>query len=60
MWYLTPTVKPGQEISRGQAIGKAQKISTKYGKGMIDHVHLEVWPGGQSPAIDPAPLFGLG
>lgn len=61
MWYLTPTVKPGQEIDRGQAIGKAQKISTKYGAGMVDHVHIEVWvPNGSGKSVDPAPLFGLG
>lgn len=61
MWYLSPVlVKPGQQVTQGQAIGTAQKISTKYGSGMIDHVHVEVWPNGLGRAIDPAPLFGLG
>jgi murein DD-endopeptidase MepM/ murein hydrolase activator NlpD len=61
MWYLSPNqVKPGQEVTRGQALGVAQKISTKYGAGMIDHVHVEVWPGGTGPAVDPGPLFGVG
>lgn len=61
MWYLSPVlVKPGQQVTQGQAIGVAQKISTKYGSGMIDHVHVEVWPNGLGKAIDPAPLFGLG
>ena len=60
MWYLSPNqVKPGQQVARGQAVGTAQKISTKYGAGMVDHVHVEVWPGGKSP-VDPGPLFGLG
>lgn len=61
MWYLSPVlVKPGQQVMQGQAIGTAQKISTKYGSGMIDHVHVEVWPNGVGRSIDPAPLFGLG
>ena len=61
MFYLSPVlVKPGQQVTQGQAIGTAQKISTKYGSGMIDHVHVEVWLNGTNKAIDPAPLFGLG
>lgn len=61
MFYLSPVLaKPGQQVTQGQAIGVAQKISTKYGSGMIDHVHVEVWPNGGNKAIDPAPLFGLG
>lgn len=61
MWYLLPNqVKPGQKVTRGQALGVAQKISTKYGAGMVDHVHVEVWPEGMGRAVDPGPLFGLG
>lgn len=61
MFYLSPVlVKPEQQVRQGQAIGTAQKISTKYGSGMIDHVHVEVWLNGTNKAIDPAPLFGLG
>lgn len=61
LFYLSPIqVKPGQQVARGQALGVAQKISTKYGAGMVDHVHVEVWPGGKAPAVDPGPLFGLG
>lgn len=61
MFYLSPVLaKPGQQVMQGQAIGTAQKISTKYGSGMIDHVHVEVWPNGTNKTIDSAPLFGLG
>lgn len=61
LFYMLPNqVKPGQQVARGQALGVAQKISTKYGAGMVDHVHVEVWPGGIGPAVDPGPLFGLG
>jgi murein DD-endopeptidase MepM/ murein hydrolase activator NlpD len=61
LFYLLPNkVKPGQEVAKGQALGVAQKISTRYGAGMTEHVHVEVWPGGKGPAIDPGPLFGLG
>ena len=61
MWYLSPVlVKPGQQVVSGQTLGVAQKVSTKYGSGMLDHVHVEVWPHGTNKAIDPAPLFGLG
>ena len=61
MFYLSPVLaKPGQQVMQGQAIGTAQKISTKYGSGLIDHVHVEVWLNGTNKAIDPAPLFGLG
>ena len=59
IFYMLPSVQPGQYVTRGQAIGTAQKISTKYGGGMIDHVHVEVWPGGRAPAVDPGPLFGV-
>lgn len=59
IFYMLPSVKPGQYVTRGQAIGTAQKISTKYGGGMIDHVHVEVWPGGVEPAVDPGPFFGV-
>ncbi len=59
IFYILPNqVKPGQKVSRGQAIGVAQKISTKYGAGMTEHVHVEVWPGGKAPA-NPGPLFGV-
>ncbi len=61
MFYLSPVLaKPGQQVMQRQAIGTAQKISTKYGSGMIHHVHVEVWSNGTNKAIDPAPLFGLG
>lgn len=58
LFYVAPSVKPGTQVSRGQRIGVAQKISTKYGSAMIDHVHVEVWPGGKGP-VDPAPFFGV-
>lgn len=40
--YVKPLVKAGQKITLDQTIGTAQAISTKYGKKMKDHVHVEV------------------
>jgi murein DD-endopeptidase MepM/ murein hydrolase activator NlpD len=49
--YVDPCVQAGSVLKSGQLIGHAQDIASKYGGGMINHVHVEV-------NIDPTLLIG--
>jgi murein DD-endopeptidase MepM/ murein hydrolase activator NlpD len=52
--YVDPDavdLKPGQQVRAGQAIGKAQDLSTVYPKTMTNHVHVDVQKDGRF--IDP-------
>ncbi|MHC4703362.1 MAG: peptidoglycan DD-metalloendopeptidase family protein [Planctomycetota bacterium] len=49
--YVDPCVESGAIVKSGQTIGQAQDIASKYGGGMINHVHVEV-------SIDPTLLIG--
>jgi murein DD-endopeptidase MepM/ murein hydrolase activator NlpD len=40
--YVSPEVHPGDTVVIGDTIGYAQDISKRYGRGMDNHVHLEV------------------
>lgn len=40
--YVNPEVRPRDEVRIGDTIGYAQDISKRYGRGMDNHVHLEV------------------
>lgn len=58
IFYMQPTPGIiGQAVKAGQVIGKAQAISKKYGGGMKDHIHLEVWKGGDT--LNPLGFFNL-
>ena len=57
IFYLSPTVQPGQFLPQGAQVGTAQKISTKYGGGMKDHVHVEVYRNGT--LINPATVLNI-
>ena len=57
IFYLAPTVRPGDTIRKGQTIGMAQNIGVKY-PGIIPHVHFEVWDRSKvNMAVDPTHLF---
>lgn len=56
IFYMEP--QPGivgQSVSPGQMIGTAQNISSKYGGGMLDHIHVELWRGSEN--LDPTDLL---
>lgn len=40
--YILPTVRVGEEVRKGDALGIVQDISKRYGGNMRPHVHLEV------------------
>ena len=42
VFYVDPTVAPGDEIAAGDLIGSAQDVAARYENGMKNHVHLEV------------------
>ena len=43
LFYLSPCLRKGVELWRGQLIGIAQDISLKYpGQGMTPHIHMEL------------------
>lgn len=56
IFYVVPTVAIGTQVTAGTAIATAQDISEKYGDGMTNHAHLEVYTK-SGVSIDPAPLF---
>lgn len=59
MFYVSPVVAIGSNVSAGQVVAKSQNISAKYGAGMTNHVHLEVYikSGSNWVLIDPTNLF---
>lgn len=56
MFYLISTVAVGTKINASDIIGKAQNIAQKYGKGMNNHVHLEVRDN-KGNLLNPEKLF---
>ena len=42
VFYIDPSVEPGQAVRVGQPIGAHHTLERKYPGGMTDHVHLEV------------------
>lgn len=55
LMYVSPLVTVGKSVATGDVIGKAQSIKKKYGGGMTDHIHFEVWVNGK--AVDPMRFF---
>lgn len=57
MFYMEPyQALIGGMVNKGEPIGTAQAISTKYpGQGMRDHVHVELWKDGVN--LDPTKLL---
>jgi murein DD-endopeptidase MepM/ murein hydrolase activator NlpD len=54
VFYVGPSVVPGERVSLGEKIGRAESLQARYA-GITDHVHLEVMaPGGGH--VDPAAL----
>lgn len=54
--YVSPIVKTGEYVERGQFIGYAQSLQSVY-PGIPNHVHVEVSLFGQK--VDPAPFFDI-
>lgn len=54
--YVTPVVKTGEKVKRGQVIGYAQDITVVYGSEMTNHIHLEAIVGGVN--INPEKKLG--
>ncbi len=48
----------GGRVVSGQQIGVAQAISQKWGRDMLDHLHVELYRSGNR--VDPAGWFALG
>jgi murein DD-endopeptidase MepM/ murein hydrolase activator NlpD len=42
VFYIDPTVEPGQAIHVGQPIGTHHSLEQKYPRGITEHVHLEI------------------
>lgn len=59
IFYVTPIISIGKKVSIGQTIATAQNITTKYGAGMTNHAHVEVYKkqGTNWALIDPTNLF---
>lgn len=55
VFYVRPSVTPGQEVEAGQQIGWAQNIVAKYGSPMLNHIHVEVRQNGS--LVDPQIFF---
>lgn len=55
MFYVLATAKIGDTVRAGQKIASAQDISKKYGGGMTNHVHFEMYEHGKR--IDPTNRF---
>ena len=54
-FYVFPAAKLGDVISKGDVIGFAQDIATKWGNGMKNHIHYEIMlPGKGRNYVDPA------
>lgn len=51
-FYVTPAVQKGQNVRAEQLIGYSQDIASKYGKGMMNHIHVELYDS-QGNNIDP-------
>lgn len=56
IFYVDPIAPTGSQIRAGALIGYAQNISAKYGAGMTNHVHIEVYSN-TGAVLDPALLF---
>jgi len=54
--YITPKVRTGENVKRGQVIGYAQDITVVYGAEMTNHIHLESIIGGVN--INPEKKLG--
>jgi hypothetical protein len=54
LFYVVP-VGIGVDVQAGERLGTAQKVSDKWGNGMLDHVHIEVRVDGT--LVDPALFF---
>lgn len=59
MFYCSSVVAIGSKVQAGQFIATSQNISAKYGSGMTNHVHVEVYKkqGNNWVLIDPTNLF---
>ena len=57
IFYIKPSVKPGQILGMGSVVGQLQAISLKYGPNTLDHVHVEIRKDGQ--LVDPATLLSV-
>lgn len=45
-FYVEPSVRVGDSVRKGDQIGTVQTLQKRYGgRGMVDHVHLEVKTG---------------
>ncbi|MXN90145.1 peptidoglycan DD-metalloendopeptidase family protein [Flavobacterium sp. Sd200] len=58
MFYLSPTVVMGKQVTAGQKIGVAQNITAKHGAAMQNHVHFEV-RNSAGVLIDPTNMFNV-
>jgi murein DD-endopeptidase MepM/ murein hydrolase activator NlpD len=56
LFYMAPLGNLiGQKVTAGTIIGYAQDISRKYGGGMLDHIHIELFENGNH--INPEPYI---
>ena len=42
IFYMAPSIAIGTTVVKGQVIGTAQNIASKYSAGMVNHIHVEI------------------
>ena len=57
LFYVENQLPIGTKVTKGQKIATAQNIAGKYGGGMINHVHLEVYDS-KGALLNPEKLYG--
>lgn len=57
IFYIKPSVSPGQTLAMGSVVGTAQSIKLRYGSNALDHVHVEIRKDGE--LVNPATLLSV-
>ncbi len=55
VYYVSPLVKVGQQVSKHTIIGEAQDLRPRY-KGITPHIHFEI-KNAKGDYIDPTPVM---
>jgi murein DD-endopeptidase MepM/ murein hydrolase activator NlpD len=59
VFYIEPSVKVGQKLLAGDALGAADSLTSHYPEGMTNHVHVEIRDRRGVP-LDPASILPTG
>lgn len=58
LFYVENQLPIGTKVSKGQKIATAQNIAAKYGGGMTNHVHLEIYDC-DGKLVNPEKIYGI-